>query len=151
MDTDYLLKRRATIVARHETLESVSGSGWHKDDAQALGEARKGMVPISQRPVAISNDGTFYFCGPCVAAVRAHLSAFVARAKAEREEHLAAAKAAGVDPSERTAQAVQAEQVSAKVTGGDSDVIVLPSNEFNAILYGLREVGVDVVTAGVLP
>lgn len=151
VNAEYLLKRRAAVVARHETLESVPGSGYHPDDEPARAEARKGMAPPSRRPVALQHDGRVWLCGPDVPAVRAALAAFVAAFRAEWEGHRAAAEAAGVEPSVPAAMAKQAEAVAARVAKEAADVIELPTNEFNAVLYGLRDRGVHVVAAGVLP
>lgn len=151
MDVAYLLKRRADVVARHALLESVPGSGYHPDDEQARGEQRKGRKPLSLRPVAIQYDGRSWLVGDDVKSVRESLGVWVDRFRTEQEDHKAAAAAAGIEPSAPPAQARHAERVCERVAGETTDVIELQNQEFNAVLYGLREVGVLVVTAGVLP
>lgn len=151
MDAGYLLKRRADVVARHELLETVQGSGYHPDDEQAKNDQRRGRKPLSQRPVAIQHDGRTWLCGPDVPAIRTALAQWVRKFQTEQERHLQAAAAVGIDPSAPPARAKQAESVAMRVAAGDGDVIELASNEFNAILYGLDELGVQVVATGVLP
>jgi hypothetical protein len=151
VDTAYLLKRRAAVVGRHEVLESVQGSGYHPDDEQARDEQRKKRKPLSQRPVAIQHDGRAWLCGPDVPAIRATLKEWVEKFRAGQAEHKESAAAAGIEPSAPPPQAKQAEAVSARVAAETSAVIELPNQEFNAILFGLNEMGVQIVTTGVLP
>lgn len=134
MDTTSLLARRGAVLARHKTLESVPGSGWHKDDAMFRGT---GETPISKRPIAIQCDDTFYFLGDCVPVVREALEEFV-------EKHTSSDK----EPSERTAQQIHALKIAKAVAAGSEDVIELPSQWFNSCLYALHETGVKVVTTG---
>lgn len=150
MEVSHLLARRAAIVARHELLESVPGSGYHADDAQARAERDAGKPPLSKRPVALHHDGRFWLVGPCVAAVREALSRFVAQLSAALEAEAQAHAAAGLPAPEVLPQKRQAQAVSARVAAETSEVIELPSNEFNAILYGLNEMKVPVVSAGVV-
>lgn len=134
VDVEQLSKRRAAVVARHEVLESVPGSGWHPDDAQARDEARGGMSPVSKRPVALQGDGVAYFVGPDVPLVRERLASF-------------AKKHADADGP---AQLTHAAAVCSRVAAGEGDdVIELPSRDFNAALYALGDLKVTVVVTGV--
>lgn len=151
MNPDYLLKRRADVIARHEVLESVQGSGYHPDDGQAQDMARRKLLPLSKRPTAIHNDGTTYLCGPDVPFVRESLRGWLEGFRKQQKEHQDAAAAAGIEPSSPSPQAKQAERVAAAVANGDSEVIQLGNAEWNSVLYGLNELNIHVVTAGALP
>lgn len=151
MDAEYLLKRRAAVVARHEVLASVPGSGWHADDARARAERNDGFAAIAARPVAIQNDNEFYVVGPCVAIVRDGLSRFAEEYRAAREAEATAATAAGVDAPEVVAQLRHADRVARKYVAEPADVLRLSSQDFNGLVYALSMVKVLVVVAGVLP
>ena len=157
MDQAYLLKRRAETIARHQVLESVSGSGYHPDDQQAIDMMKKKQLPLSKRPVAIQHDGKVWLCGDDVPLIRERLKVFVIAHKKEQDEHIATAESIGIEPSPPTPAVKQAYAVSKRVSEGIGEVIELPSNEFNAILLGLRhrssdtESITDIVVVGLLP
>ena len=127
-----LAARRAAVVARHETLESVTGSGWHPDDEPRRAARGPDTVPLSKRPVAIQADGVTYFVGPDVAAVRAKLGEYAARE-------------AGDDPRPELVNAMEA---AARHAGGAGDVIELRGREQNGVLLALAETGVLCVGTG---
>lgn len=148
MDVDYLLRRRATVVARHELLESVPGSGWHRDDARARAELMEGFAAISARPVAIQNDSEFYFVGPCVAIVRTGLAKFAEEYKAAREAEARAAAEANTEPADMVPQLRHADRMARKFAASSGDVIELGSQQFNGVVYALNAMKVLVVVAG---
>lgn len=150
MDTEYLLNRRAAVIARMETLESVPGSGWHPTDAHAKAERDLGMPPLSRRPVSLHYDGTYYLVGPDVADVRAALGRYAAEAEAERRRVAAAHEAAALPPPEELPQALQGRQVAARVAAETGDRIELKSADWNACLYGLNALKMVVASAGVV-
>lgn len=135
MDTATLLGRRQQVYDRHKTLESVPGSGWHKDDSQPRETRGRGHACLSARPIAIQDDDTVYFVGPDVAVVREALLRF----------------AAGNEPTlapDAPAQKHQAVRIAKKVAGDSGDAIELTAQQFNSALYGLSEAGLLVVVTG---
>lgn len=127
--------RRSQVLARHKVLESVPGSGWHKDDPAFKAS---GHPKLTDRPVAIHDDDTVYFVGDCVGFVR--------------EEAAAACELIGD-------QAVQGEiplldiqscKVCGSVGSGTGDTIELTPAQFNALSYGLDKVGVHVCSTQII-
>lgn len=151
MDTNHLLKRRAAVVARHDVLESVPGSGWHCDDARARAERHDGFASISSRPVAIQNDNEFYFVGECVPIVRAALANFIEEYDAARAGEAAGAEESGTEPPDMVPQLRHAYRMAKKFGSEAGDVIKLGSQEFNGLTYALNAMKTLVVVAGVLP
>jgi hypothetical protein len=129
MNADKLLARRTEVVERHKVLESVPGSGWHKDDPQRRGSE---VPPPSERPVAIQDDDRVHFVGPCADAVRAAAQKAV-------EEFCPP----GEDDGPSSPIAIHSLKVARRVAESTGD-IELGTQDFNGLALAIRHVKVTV-------
>lgn len=132
MDLAVLEARRATVIARHELLESVPGSGWHPDDPPRRDARGSDVVPLSQRPTQIDVDTVGYFVGPDVPVVRAALAAYAARPGNEDDLPMI----------------VQTRAIAKRLAEEDGPAIVMPGSDRNNVCLALAEEGIRIVSAG---
>jgi len=140
VDEATLLARRRAVVDWHRTLESVPGSGWHRDDAQPRETRDRGLARLSDRPVGIQDDDLVYFCGPDVAAVTAALRGFVEKTTAGDPERLA-------DRLGESGLLRHALKVARRYADRTDAVLTVPSQDYNGCLFALADAGIVVVGA----
>jgi hypothetical protein len=133
VDVDKIVARRNALQARHEVLESVPGSGWHKDDTTARNDRDVGLPPLSRRFIAVCDDDRLYFCGPDCAQVRLALAKF----------------AAEFQPEEDFAIQKFAKKMAERYAATVGDVIEMPTKEFNGVAFALNHYKLPVCTVGI--
>lgn len=135
-----LLERRAAVAARHKVLASVSGSGWHKTDAQEAERIGKGRLPLCERPIAIQDDDRVWIVGPDVGSVMELLGAFL---QIQQADDVA-------DPDrEKSTMEKFAAKCANRVIAAGGDSICLPTQDWNSINFALHAAGVDCVITGI--
>lgn len=127
-----LTARRDAIIARHKTLASVPGSGWHKNDPQELKRVAGGEPPLAARVVAFQDDDRVRVVGACADRVRESLASFVPPTYAP------GAPAPHMDG--------YAAKIAARVAESTGDLCV-PTQEWNAVIHALKSAGVYCVLA----
>lgn len=150
MNIDGLLKRRKEVVDRHLLLETVAGSGHHPDDPAARERKGNGLPKLSDRVTALFHDGTYWLLAGDVGKIRGLLLEFYETDRKEADARRDRAAAVGLEADDASPQHRQARSVAFRIGHETTDVITLPSNEFNAVMYCLNSTNTPVVTAGVL-
>ena len=143
MPTD-LLKKREEIIAFHKTHESVPESPLSPAHPQMKAAMEKGAALHSERPIFFSCDDEAVVVGECVGKVLAGVKKFLAVVDATPESKEAWATRAIREPTVRQAL-TRCRLLDA--TSPPPTELRMHQQYWNAILYGLQEVGVLVVGA----
>lgn len=126
-----LLARRESVKNRLKVLCSVPGSGWHKNDANDKIRTEAGEMPVSERIVALQDDGRICIVGPDVAVVLAGLAEYVKQ----------------VDPFTIVDQIDKQAFLMARrvVEEEKGDAIRLHTQDWNCCNWALRKIGIQAI------
>lgn len=133
-----LLRRRADLIALHLLTERVPESPWSPEHPAMRLKLASGEAPLSERPIAFLCDDEVAVVGECVTKVVAGLRLFAERA----------GKQAALYNGRSAREPVVAhalKKIGQLLERPPQDEIRVPQQVWNAYLFGLGEVGVNVI------